>query len=144
MSKENYFLKNNFKKIWLVIFNCSIFASQLTKALIKSKKSGSSSVGRARPCQGRGREFESRFPLSFQKLISGSHLKRWLFFWLDGNLFYFCSSYRPGGGMVDTQDLKSCELTLVRVRVPPGVRKQIKVLVNSSFARTFFLYKSQC
>src|SRR5688500_16879635 len=24
---------------------------------------GSSSVGRARPCQGRGREFESRFPL---------------------------------------------------------------------------------
>ena len=26
-------------------------------------KSGNSSVGRARPCQGRGREFESRFPL---------------------------------------------------------------------------------
>ena len=25
--------------------------------------SGSSSVGRARPCQGRGREFESRLPL---------------------------------------------------------------------------------
>ena len=25
---------------------------------------GSSSVGRARPCQGRGREFESRFPLT--------------------------------------------------------------------------------
>src|SRR5690606_40907921 len=25
--------------------------------------SGNSSVGRARPCQGRGREFESRFPL---------------------------------------------------------------------------------
>lgn len=24
---------------------------------------GNSSVGRARPCQGRGREFESRFPL---------------------------------------------------------------------------------
>ena len=29
--------------------------------------SGSSSVGRARPCQGRGREFESRFPLFFSK-----------------------------------------------------------------------------
>ena len=27
------------------------------------KQSGNSSVGRARPCQGRGREFESRFPL---------------------------------------------------------------------------------
>src|SRR5499427_1049724 len=27
--------------------------------------SGNSSVGRARPCQGRGREFESRFPLHF-------------------------------------------------------------------------------
>ena len=27
------------------------------------KTSGNSSVGRARPCQGRGREFESRFPL---------------------------------------------------------------------------------
>ena len=28
-----------------------------------TNKRGSSSVGRARPCQGRGREFESRFPL---------------------------------------------------------------------------------
>ena len=27
---------------------------------------GNSSVGRARPCQGRGREFESRFPLSLK------------------------------------------------------------------------------
>ena len=26
---------------------------------------GNSSVGRARPCQGRGREFEPRLPLSF-------------------------------------------------------------------------------
>ncbi len=29
---------------------------------------GNSSVGRARPCQGRGREFESRFPLQVQHL----------------------------------------------------------------------------
>ena len=28
---------------------------------------GNSSVGRARPCQGRGREFESRFPLQFHE-----------------------------------------------------------------------------
>ena len=30
---------------------------------------GNSSVGRARPCQGRGREFESRFPLQFQQSL---------------------------------------------------------------------------
>ena len=29
-------------------------------------KCGNSSVGRARPCQGRGREFEPRFPLHFK------------------------------------------------------------------------------
>ena len=33
--------------------------------LLESKECGNSSVGRARPCQGRGREFESRFPLFF-------------------------------------------------------------------------------
>jgi hypothetical protein len=33
---------------------------------IRSTKCGNSSVGRARPCQGRGREFESRFPLQIQ------------------------------------------------------------------------------
>ena len=43
------------------------------------KKCGNSSVGRAQPCQGWGREFESRFPLSG----------------------------RSNGGMVDTKDLKS-------------------------------------
>ena len=31
-------------------------------------KGGNSSVGRARPCQGRGRGFESRFPLQKEKL----------------------------------------------------------------------------
>jgi len=30
---------------------------------------GNSSVGRARPCQGRGREFESRFPLHFRDAL---------------------------------------------------------------------------
>ncbi len=29
-------------------------------------KCGNSSVGRARPCQGRGREFKSRFPLQIE------------------------------------------------------------------------------
>ena len=32
--------------------------------LFLRRKCGNSSVGRARPCQGRGREFESRFPLT--------------------------------------------------------------------------------
>ena len=34
-------------------------------------KCGNSSVGRARPCQGRGREFESRFPLSINNRVCG-------------------------------------------------------------------------
>lgn len=36
-------------------------------AKIVATPSGNSSVGRARPCQGRGREFESRFPLQILK-----------------------------------------------------------------------------
>ena len=49
---------------------CSTFAPAFKKwrrndlAFIV-KDCGNSSVGRARPCQGRGREFESRFPLFF-------------------------------------------------------------------------------
>ncbi len=31
---------------------------------------GNSSVGRARPCQGRGREFESRLPLMFYRIYN--------------------------------------------------------------------------
>jgi hypothetical protein len=34
--------------------------------ILKRKTSGNSSVGRAQPCQGWGREFESRFPLQTQ------------------------------------------------------------------------------
>ncbi len=37
--------------------------SQNNRVLQGTLPSGNSSVGRARPCQGRGREFESRFPL---------------------------------------------------------------------------------
>ena len=42
------------------------------------RPSGNSSVGRARPCQGRGREFESRFPLQFLARNPGQ--SRGLFF----------------------------------------------------------------
>ena len=38
---------------------------------------GNSSVGRARPCQGRGREFESRFPLQIKDMRnSGCQLEK--------------------------------------------------------------------
>merc|ERR1712000_351774 len=36
------------------------------EAMPRKRKSGNNSVGRAQPCQGWGREFESRFPLQFQ------------------------------------------------------------------------------
>ena len=42
--------------------------------------SGNSSVGRARPCQGRGREFESRFPL---QILESSNRKIWAFLLLQ-------------------------------------------------------------
>ncbi len=35
---------------------------------LRVPKRGNSSVGRARPCQGRGREFESRFPLKIKTM----------------------------------------------------------------------------
>ena len=42
----------------------STFALAFRGTLLGNRKNcGNSSVGRARPCQGRGREFESRFPL---------------------------------------------------------------------------------
>ena len=64
---------------------------------------GSSSVGRARPCQGRGRGFESRLPLKeFQAII--------------GLEFFLPVTFHLGkdhaGALVaepvDAQDLKSC------------------------------------
>jgi hypothetical protein len=47
----------------------NIISLTLIKKSLKlpSYKRGNSSVGRARPCQGRGREFESRFPLQILK-----------------------------------------------------------------------------
>ena len=70
--------------------------------------SGSSSVGRARPCQGRGRGFESRLPL--EKI---PNRKAWNF--LFKNLFRVCLPPEKGwialvAESVDAQDLKSCLL----------------------------------
>jgi hypothetical protein len=49
------------------------------------KKCENSSVGRARPCQGRGREFESRFSLQLEICFLQTD-------------FYF-ENNRPGGGI---------------------------------------------
>ena len=59
------------RQIYKIIVNVEQKKKKL-EVLVESKKivflppnsaSGSSSVGRAQPCQGWGREFESRFPL---------------------------------------------------------------------------------
>ena len=47
--------------------HCGRVGSSPTRGTI----SGSSSVGRAQPCQGWGREFESRFPLNKNPELSG-------------------------------------------------------------------------
>ena len=36
---------------------------------MKQSERGNSSVGRAQPCQGWGREFEPRFPLIFEMVL---------------------------------------------------------------------------
>ena len=47
--------------------NMSTFAPRLREnASVKADLRGNSSVGRAQPCQGWGREFESRFPLKYK------------------------------------------------------------------------------
>lgn len=46
------------------LFRGLTFASTIAQKRLCNDKSESSSAGRARPCQGRGREFESRLPLS--------------------------------------------------------------------------------
>ena len=61
--------------------------------LCRRKSGGNSSVGRAQPCQGWGREFESRFPLNEKSDCSDFLLIR------DALVVE----------LVDTQDLKSCE-----------------------------------
>ena len=66
-----------------------------------------SSAGRAQPCQGWGRGFESRFSLKNRGLLK-------LLFFLPALVVE----------LVDTQDLKSCIRKDVRVQVPSGVLKK--------------------
>ena len=58
----------------LKIFGDSIFCRIFAVPFHENeslKYCGNSSVGRARPCQGRGREFESRFPLQTPRSNAG-------------------------------------------------------------------------
>ncbi len=81
-------------------------------------KCGSSSVGRARPCQGRGRESESRLPLQKIPNLLG--------------LVFFCSTLSlpevarsPGGGIGRRAGLKILFAVMrVRVQFPSGAQKE--------------------
>ena len=73
---------------------------------------GNSSAGRAQPCQGWGREFESRLPLNKRAATSGFLLLKCM---LQLNV-----SARVVE-LVDTQDLKSCDRKIVWVQVPSRV-----------------------
>gem|GEM_PF-6042998 len=75
-----------------------IFASLFSGAVSSSGLCESSSVGRAQPCQGWGRGFESRLSLvgvKYRKVV------------LFQEQPFFTLKRCPGGGMVDTLDLKS-------------------------------------
>ncbi len=51
----------------IIFFLKILFYKKKSCTFADPKTSGSSSVGRAQPCQGWGREFESRFPLSYNE-----------------------------------------------------------------------------
>ena len=66
------FCNKNEQKVFFPLFLCKYFvgskkSSTFAVAFVREYAffhiCGNSSVGRARPCQGRGREFESRLPL---------------------------------------------------------------------------------
>ncbi len=71
---------------------------------ICNAKSENSSAGRARPCQGRGRGFESRFSLK--------ETSQEVFFYHNARMVE----------LVDTLDLKSNDFAVVRVQVPLRVQ----------------------
>ena len=58
-------------KKYLEIQNFAVSLQSRSTRTQSLKYCGNSSVGRARPCQGRGREFESRFPLQTPRSNAG-------------------------------------------------------------------------
>ena len=70
-NQHNYQInKNIYKNIWSYQKkDVTLHPQMRDKNLAKfAKLCGNSSVGRAQPCQGWGRGFESRFPLNFIKV----------------------------------------------------------------------------
>ena len=61
---------------------------------------GNSSVGRARPCQGRGREFESRLPLTFWIKPIENFLNAQVAELVDAHVSGACAARRAGSSPV--------------------------------------------
>ena len=83
-AEKKHAIKKHWEKIWRKIcrFGKMLYlCTALSEMLLKKGLGGNSSVGRARPCQGRGRGFESRFPLFIlnKKSLKGRpfSLPRW-------------------------------------------------------------------
>ena len=70
-------MRQNICKVGKKLYLCTAFSEMPRYRVL----CGNSSVGRARPCQGRGREFESRLPLfvlnKAKKKPVGFYLPRW-------------------------------------------------------------------
>ncbi len=121
---------------------------------------GNSSVGRAQPCQGWGREFESRFPLQIfpsaeikkgaiaKRLCTGLqiHVARFD----SGSRLHCFSRYRYSGTYparmvesVDTGDLKSPDLTVVpvqfRLRAPVRILPVVLAFANKTPISEYFI-----
>jgi hypothetical protein len=100
---------------------------------------GNSSVGRARPCQGRGREFESRFPLQ----ILEAPVRRGFVFQASASALprstrgagrprpaaLECAVHRPGGRVVMQRPAKPCTPVRFRPR-PPHCSERLGLLPN--------------
>ena len=68
--------------------------------LLKKDLCGNSSVGRARPCQGRGREFESRLPLTFWIKPIENFLNAQVAELVDAHVSGACAARRAGSSPV--------------------------------------------
>ena len=89
---------------------------------------GSSSVGRARPCQGRGRGSESRFPLKIPKKRD---------FFLNRSFQVFAQVVE----LVDTKDLKSFDHCGRAGSSPaPGTYNKRKLLIVTCLQVAIFIY----
>ena len=119
------------QKIEELDFHIDYFYSIFASPRMRGKRTfcESSSAGRARPCQGRGRGFESRLSLQLYiifyarvaQLVEHDLAK----VGVAGSNPVSRSTFALVVELVDTQDLKSCGPWAVRVQVPPGVLNRI-------------------